>query len=111
MSLQAAEGDPRHMAVERLCQMNRRAAHATTDIEDGRSRWYVGRRGKFFGQLQLSAGGRLRGVPQTVMNVPPPQQTIEQRRQVVMVANNGLPNVRAIDHDGLFQSGEAAGGM
>ena len=42
-----------------------------------------------------------------MMNVPPPQQTIEQRRQVVMVADDGFANVGAVDHVGMFQQDKA----
>lgn len=108
MSLQSAEGDPRHLAVECVRQINRRTTHAATDIEDCVATLDVGRSGECFGQLQLGAGRRLRRVPQTVMNMPPPQQTIKQRRQVVVIADDGFANAGAVDHVGKFQQGKDA---
>ena len=81
---------PTRLAAARLGQMNRRAAHAAADVEQPLPRRHLGQRRQPFGQLQLGGTRRFIGFPIAVVNVRPPQQSVERRRQIVVAANDAL---------------------
>ena len=78
--------------------MNRRAAHAATDIEHRVAVANSRLASQGLGELLLGLGRRFLAIPKPMVNVPPPEKPIEGRRQIIMLADKLLRNTRTLDH-------------
>ena len=91
-ALKRTDRDADGVATAGLRQVNRRAAHAATDVEDFLAAGDACEVGKPLGQLDLSASRRFVGGPEAMMDVRSPEQAIEQGRQIVVTLDAAFLN-------------------
>ncbi len=99
-SLHGAERHARRINAAQFGEPDRRAAHATTDVDEFVAGADLSEISKRVGQLTLRDGSRFIASPKTVMDVRSPQQPIEQRAELIVAANGTLLNSVDCDHDG-----------